>query len=311
MMTSVEIARRATRHLTVSDPSAMAPEEAIQILDAINGALNRYFRYADDQYKRTTATERLLAPVTRTGISIDENGTTLTGGSFLQSERGKSVVIPGDAQYNEIVATDQVLRPFIGSGGASNVSGTIYSDAVPIRNFAVERLASHPRIIETNTTLVPISNGAGTNLNGDPWHRDTGAWYNNTTSRRQGEPTVYMVSYVGGSIDTADEDAVMIVHIDPVPAQALTIEFDIIIRAINLDIASLVTPVALPIHESVFADTFFPLIEGALTASDLWKADPRMTERILDRETKALRDIRLLPKAFHNPTRRVGTVRGF
>lgn len=311
MMTSAEICRRVTRHLAVKDPSDMTPDQKLEILDAINGSLNRYFRYADDQYKRTTATERLLAPASRTGLTISENGVTLTGNPFTLSERGKSVVIPGDAQYNEIVATNQVLRPFTGDGGASNVTGTIYSDAVPIRNFYVERLASHPRIIETNTTLVPIMQGAGTNLNGDPWYRDTGSWYNNTVSRRQGNPTVYKVDYVGGSIATATEDAVMVIRIDPVPAQEFTIEFDLIIRAICLDIDSVLTPVQIPIHESVFADTFMPLIEGHLTTSSLWAAEDRITERILAREAQAIRDIRLLPGEFTIPNNRLGTVRGY
>ena len=125
----------------------MDPSQALELLDAINAGLNRYYRYANDKYKRTTATELLLAPVTRS-ITISADATQTTGSPFLLSERGKSVVIAGDSQFNEIVATNQILRPYQGAGGT--VAATIYSDAVAIRNFYVERLATHPPIVDNS-----------------------------------------------------------------------------------------------------------------------------------------------------------------
>jgi len=227
--------------------------------------------------------------------------TSTTGSPFQLSERGKAVVIEGDAQYNEIVATNQILRPYRGSGGT--VSATIYSDAVAIRNFAVERLATHPQILESNRRLVPISEYQD-DRSVDPWYRDQ-------ESRRLGEPYVYRIDFVGGSRDTASEDAVMVIHVDPIPTSKMTIEFDIIFRAANLGIDALSTPQALPIHESVSPDTFQRLIEAELVSSSLWGADDRITKEVLRREELAMRDIQLLPRDFGVPMRSVGTKRGY
>lgn len=310
MMTSVEIARRATRHLSIKDPSEMDPGQKMELLDAINSGLNRYFRYADDVYKKTTVTELLLAPVSRT-VTIAEDATETTGAPFTLAERGKAIVIPDDEQFNEIVATNQILRPYKGTTGSGGVTSTIYSDAVAIRDFAVERLASHPRIIETNTRLAALGSSSDSNQYGDPWNRDIGTWYKNTVSRNIGNPTVYGVSYVGGSREGGADDAVMIVHLDPIPSIKMTIEFDIIIKAANLGITALSTPTALPIHESVSPDLFQRLIEAELTSSSMWAADNRITNRIESREEQAIAEIKGLTREFSVPSRTEGTAEGW
>ncbi len=299
-VTTVEVARRACRHLSVKDPSGMDPSQAMELVDAINAATFLYFEQADQQYKRTTATELLLAPVSRT-ISLAAGGTTLTSGAFLNSERGKAVLIPDDPDYNEIVATDQVLRPYRGSGGS--VSATIYSDCVAIRDFSVERVVNDPRIVDTNTTLTNTEK-----------FRQPGAvdpWYRATARRTLGDPRYYMVQHVGGSIATSSNDAVVQIKLDPIPARALTIEFDIFIRGATVGIDALTSPVALPIDSTVLAVQFLPLVEGKLLSSSLWAGNDRVTSRVEKEEMAAIASIRNLTSDFARPHRRVGTTFGF
>lgn len=300
-MTTVSAARRACRHLKVNDPDSMDPGQKLELVDALNAALFTYFATTDDGYKRTTATELVLTPQTRT-VTIANGATTITSGAFLDSERGKTVQLGDDGSLNEIVATDQVLRPHRGTGGS--LEATIYSDAIAIRNFAVERIVNRPTVIDTNTLLTDINKIRDEEITTNPWYRST-------RTRAFGDPIYYRVKYVGGSRATGTDDAVAILQLDPIPTRELTIEFDIDIRAVAYGISSLSVASAIPIDETVFAKQFLPLMEHELMASSLWAAS-ELVNRLLDkRHEEALQSIGKLPAFFSRPTHRIKTPTGW
>lgn len=299
-VTTVYVARMATRHLSAKDPSSMSPGQKAELIEAINAALFEYFEEADDNYKRTTATELLLAPVERS-VTIESSATTVTGNPFLASERGKSILIPDDPDYNEIVATNQLLRPFRGTGGT--VTATIYSDAVAIRNFQVERIVTDPKIVDHGRRLIYEDR--------DQVAEEGNIFYRATASRQLGDPVRYSVAYVGGSLATGDDDAVMVIFIDPIPTAALTIEFDILIRAATFGIEALESPSYLPIDRSVFSRQFLPLVEFQLMRSSMWAGTDLASKMILEEYGRATGSIQKLADEFAKPRRSIGTRRGF
>ena len=279
----------------------MDPAQGMQLIDAINAGLYEYFQEADDQYRRTTATELILAPESKT-ITVTKHSEVTTGAPFLESERGKSVLIDGDPHLNEIVATNQLLRPYRGDSGTK--PGTVYSDAVNIRNFQVERIVTDPFIADTGE---PIKNAHSDLV----YNKRLNQVFHSLSSLPTGDPCRYSNFHVGGSIATGGDDSVMILKLDPIPVRELTIQFDILIRAVSLGIETLRDPVLLPIDSTVFAKQFLPLIEEHLTSSSMWIADERMTARIIEKAEQAKESIRNLTHVLSRPKRRVGTKRGF
>ena len=195
-----------------------------------------------------------------------------------------------------------MLRPY--RGGTSGGSATIYSDAVAIRNFAVERIVDDPRIIDTNPRLTNSERFKDGHALREPW-------YLSTASRHLGDPRYYFTKNVGDSIATGTDDATIVVQLDPIPARELTIEFDILIRATTFGIDAISTPTELPIDSTVFAAQFLPLMEEHLITSSMWAASPEMTQRIERKALGARGSVLRLPNNKTVPRRRVRTARGF
>lgn len=302
-MTTAEIARRSTRHLSVKDPDDMEPSQAIELVDAINEGVNRFFELAPDIYKRTTLSELLNGPVSRS-VSVTEDDDEIgVDSSFLSSERGRAIAIPGDPTMNEIVGTRQMLRPYRGATGT--YMATIYSDAVAFRDFKIERIMTAPRIVDTNSVLLDSEHQKSRTVAADAWYRRT------TAEGVIGDPKFFKLLYVGGTIATGTEDAVMIMQLDPIPGRKLTIEMDVAIRAVNYGITALSAATEMPIHSSVSPDAFQPLVEYALMASSMWVGTNHNNRMVENREREARTRISLLPTQFAPTRRKVRTKPGY
>lgn len=300
-MQTIELLRRATRHLTVKDPDKMEPSQRIELVDALNEAINRFYEVAPDCYRRTTCTELLSAPEL-VEIGVTGGDFNLASGSFTSAQRGRSILIPGDPIYNEIVAPDQLLRAY--RGVTSTQTATVYSDCVTFRDFKVQRIVNRPRIVDTNTELVDAERYHS------PDSRDT-RWHRGGPGRTLGDPRAFWIDYVGGTIATGTNDAVMLVRLDPVPARELAIEMDIHILAANYGMSAISTPIETPIHASVSADAFQPLMEVALMRSSMWAGSDRVDAALLKAEQVALSRIQNLPILWGPVRRRVRTRPGY
>lgn len=253
-MNTVQLAQIVSRHLDVTDLSALESDKALELVDAINFGIQTFFSLAPNSYSRTTLSHTVQTPDTA-NLSLTKGSNATDTASFLRTQRGSSVIIEGDAKINEITGETTLLHDYSGPTGIHTAK--IYYDAVPVTDFLILELVTEPKIVETGKTIRQMSDGN---------HRNT------VDPRYESEtdyPEYYTLEYVGGSLD-ADIDAVFQLRFVPRPVVTCSIKFDAHILPVAYEIPVLTTPATVPVPHSLVSRLLVPLIEGRLSDSTLW-----------------------------------------
>lgn len=149
-MKAIALANRLAPDLSEKSLSDLPADVLLQILDAINGGIQKMDAIAPFETKTTTASLALAAPLT-VSIGVTDASATITGTTFTDDQLGRTIKVDGDSIENQIVGPTSLLHPYSGTTGT--VSATIYSDAVPLPE-PYRRLVNDPHILETNRDLV-------------------------------------------------------------------------------------------------------------------------------------------------------------
>ena len=177
-MKAIALAKRLSRDLneiSVNEPTSDSKQE---LLDAINGALQRLDAIAPFQTK-TTLASLYLDPAVTLSIGVTHGGTEITGSTFTNDQYGRTIRIEGDEIDNQISGVTSLLHPYTGPTGT--VSATVYSDAIALPEPYVE-LVGHPIIIETGRPLCHHQ------IRNVTWHK-----------KKSGEPRCYWVESNAGN----------------------------------------------------------------------------------------------------------------
>lgn len=307
-MTTVEALTQCLRNTRVKDLSNATGDDALCLVRALNEAVQDVFSLAPDNHKRTTFSHYLDDPETVSGIYLSTGETVVSSGTpFTTAQRGCTIVLAGDPTHNEVVSTTAVLKPYLGSE-STPFTGSLYYDAVPITDFAIERITSHPRVTTINQqerTLLQVSpethyHQPGS-VHGDEW------WWAQSTS--DGLPRYYRVHYVGGSIQN-ENDALVILRVAPRPSEAMTITFEADVRPAAFAVTCLHDAKEIPISRTA-ANHLLPLIEAHLVGTPIWTGGPMATQRALNREQEARRLCMNMTDSFVRSVRRAGTTKGW
>ena len=253
-MNTVQLAQTLTRHLNVTDLSALEADKALEFLDAINFGVQTFYSLAPDAYSRTTISHTVHTPdIVEIGVTRGSN--EISTNAFLATHRGASIVIDGDDKVNEITGENLLLHDYSGITGTK--SATIYYDAVPITDFLILQIVNTPEIVETGKKIHEYST-ARLNHARDPRYASPSDY-----------PEYYSLEYVGGSLD-AEIDAVFQLRFVPRPTVVCSVKFDAHILPVAYSISALTTPVTVPVPQSLVSRLLIPLIEGRLSDSTLW-----------------------------------------
>jgi len=309
-MKTTELVRKIIRRLNVNDWGALPLDGRMEVVDCINSALQRLYSELPSQYRITTISSTLQAPATQDIDVVNGSNETLlssgpSGVPFTDEQRGSTVVIGDDPQFNEIVSNTQILDAYQGSTG--NVTATIYNDAVPIWDRDIVRIVDEPRL-NNGTTLYRIENLVNELLTVDGFV--AGVNSNRMSHRQTGSPIRYLIDMVGHSQSDGSTEPIVILRVDPMPEKAYTIRFDAELSPMRVRFSHLQEPVSLPVPDNMVEGMLLPLCYDELTASPYWGNDK--TIPLIQRNAeKALIMAQRATAYFAKPANRVRTKPGF
>lgn len=304
-MTTVEIFQRLLKESAATDLSLLDASDALDLVDSLNGGMQKFFEEAPTAYKRTTISERLAVPRT-ISLGVTQGSAQVSGTPFLATERGCSIVIDGeDIIRNEIVDTNQLLHDITGSTGSR--SATIYHDAIPFTDFSIERMISDPVWIDprrganAQRRLIPDTQYATDTNNRE-------AWYLNFGRDSTGSPQWYHVLY-GGMVQGSD--IIWALRIYPMPSFALTVKMDVELRPLRYKLASLQTPAVLPLPDGLVEQILLPICLGEMARKTLFSGNTSRRDMLIGDGNRAITAAGKVQRSINRPRRKVRTAYGY
>ncbi len=253
-MKSIAFANRLSRPFGGKSFTELDADTRLEILDAINGGLQKVHALAPPDSKITTASIYLAAPLA-VSLEVSQGSEDINGYAFTADQLYCTIRVDGDAVDNQIIGESELLHPYAGSSGT--VSATIYHDATAVPE-PYDEMVGNPRIIETRRELFPYS--PPVDLWGD-WRR-----------RPVGEPRFY---HVEANARNQNPPAPSVIRMDTLPASAYRLQTKFTLAPARVAFADLLSPESseLPMREEYIEAYLLPICRGILADSDRWK-DP-------------------------------------
>lgn len=138
MMTTLQAAQGAMRHLTAGNLAALPVSEAAHLVNALNSVMTEYLAALPAAEKTSPGSARLRAPL-MLSLSILQgargfaytNGLPYPAGGYAREEDllGHTVSLAGDAALNRLQRPGELLNPYLGPR-AGDAPAIFYGDAV-------------------------------------------------------------------------------------------------------------------------------------------------------------------------------------
>lgn len=287
-MKAIALANRLCRDLKEDSVTNLTADARLEILDAINGGLQRMDAVAPFQTKTTTASLYLEAAAT-VSIGVTLGSTETTGTAFTGDQYGRTIRIAGDDIDNQIAGTASLLHPYAGATGT--VSAVIYSDAVALPEPYAE-LVGDPKILETGRDLT---------------HQKVrcSRW----TKKNSAEPRFYWVEANAGNRSPGSP---AVIRFDALPDRAYRLEVEVTLAPSRVLFSDLLTPgPELPLRGEHVELYLLPIARGLLASSAMWR-DAESKGNARDEAKTAEQKYEVLaPKTLATPRSSVRTKTGF
>ena len=293
-MTTVQLFHRMGRMTRSGDFTRLSLTEQTDLMDAANSALQEVYGLLPTVYKELTEGFVLPAPVAITG-TINNNTTEFSADIFTPDQFGRSVVLDGDANWNQIIDTNKVLNPYQGQSGTIN--GTVYGDAVYSRRYPFDRIIGNPRFPNQGSTLMmnpnlrPTSDGAG-------W------WLFQQTI---GQPLYWWTQAMGNS---QGNEPLLVLRFSPAPSMTYVVDVRISYWPKRLVMADYDEATTIPVPDQMLEKALIPLALQSLSMTPIWNPqyDARRYDEAADRARVFLK---MMPGQISSPNNRVFTPLGF
>ncbi len=310
-LTSIQLAQRLTRSLTVRDVSELPVDELARLQDALNAGWNSYLSLLPAGRKENPRAELLAAPLTR-DVTLTDGARAFTyvlgSGAFpvgsyaAESDLyGHSVQLPGDARLNRLRAAGSLLAPYLGSGGT--VTATFYGDA--LRLGTDQQRLIHPPLWRAESSSHPCPLLRLTHQNAPAgWESYPGQ----LPVLASGEPRYWWTE----SFPASGQDAApsWMIRLWPLPPARGILSFTVSALPDAFSLEDFITPRTLPVPDRELPH-LLALCEPHLILSPLWRADAdkAAVASAPSAAMKALRD--LIPDSFDSQPNAAGTPHGF
>jgi len=337
-MNTFEFYQRLLRPLKANSLESLTAAEGLELVDALNYALQMFYRVAPDRMKRKALSYYLPQPRT-IEISVangsksiaaglhDENGEAiltedelvleLDGVIVVQAENiGCSIKIDGDANWNRIDGENLLRDAYQGETGVK--TATIYSDVIALDGLSIESLANDPRL-DTGETLIhdemirqfgtdyDIYYGSASSAMGSYAHS---YGYRTAADRKLGRPERYYIGHLGDRSYGKVELQGLIV-LDPIPVSPYNVKLDAFWKPLRFKLDTLLhNAVTLPLPDDLMESVLIPLAMDQLTYSDLWKNE-KAIKHTQDKAADARAMISDLPQFIAVPNNECGTPIGY
>lgn len=286
-MKAIALANRLSRDLDEKSVNDLTADARLEILDAINGAIQLMHGLASNESKTTTGGIVLDEPLS-VSLGVTFGSVDTTGDAFSSDQLYRTIRIDGDGIDNQIVGPNRLLHPYAGQSGT--VVAIIYCDAVAVVE-PYEELISNPRILETDTELTNWPR---------PWH---------PMSKPVRRPMCYQVE---ANARNQNSQAPSVIRFDSLPDQLYRLEAKFSLAPARIGFPDLLAPGAdIPLRAEHVEAYLLPIARGIMTTSSLWK-NANTKPSALKASEKAEADYEArIPRTLVTPNNRTRTKRGF
>lgn len=287
-MKAIAFANRLARDIDEKSVIDLTADIRLEILDAINGGLQKLHALAPATSKITTGSIALTAPLSMT-LGVTAGSSTITGATFTADQLYRTVRITGDDIDNQVVGSTELLHPY--NGGTGTVAATLYCDAVAISE-PYEELVDDPRILETGRDLHHHKICSVT------WHR-----------KQVAEPCFY---WPEANARNQNSSAPSVIRFDRLPDRAYRLQAQFSLAPARITFSDLLAPGAeIPLREEHVESYLLPVSRAILTSSRLWR-DPATKTSVTNEGEAAEQKYRIFaPTTLATPSNHVGTPDGF
>lgn len=295
-MNTTQLSRAIARHLAVPDSSNLESDAILDVLNAINSGLHRFFMEAPSFLKRTTFSSTFKAPVSLSLNFSSQYSSTVLGTPFQAEWFGCGVKIAGIPQVNEITGPSSLLDEWLLPN--LSVEAEILFDAQPI-NVMLERITSDVRAYnDQHPNGIVLQRYQGMT----PWHRHWGPWM------QARQPHWFYRLEPAAIVTGGNTTALLRIH--PAPSVDTIVRFEAELAASSITATELIQGAGIPVADS-WIPLLIPLCEEALTYSPLWR-DPRSKEEIRRNAAMVIAErIKKLPQDSGVTGAAVGTPWGY
>lgn len=254
-MTTVELFHRIGRRARGGDFTRLSMSEQSDLMQAANVALQTLYGLLPNAYKEQTQGFVLPAPAT-VSLAVTQYSQTVAASSFTAAQIGRSIVLPGDGNWNQIIDTDKLLNPYMGASGT--VSATVYGDAFYSTDYPLDRIVGNPRFPSggsatvLNRELIPVSNPSSWN------------WLSQQTT---GTPQFWWTQSIGFS---QGKEPIIVFRVMPAPTSAYALSVRISYWPKRLTLADYTDAARVPVPDQFIDTVLVPLALQALMATPVW-----------------------------------------
>jgi hypothetical protein len=289
-MTTLQLANALARHTRFPDLASTPADVRLEILHAINAALQTVYSRLPAAYKRQPFSALLRAPADVNLTFTAQYATTTTGDVFTEAQKRCTVLVSGDADYNQVTGLNSVRDAFTGSTLAT--TARVWSDAIPV-DATIERLSKPLSVFRNGEKVTELTR----------WDEPY-----DVLAQPPGTPERYSVEPVAAS---QGSDPEFYLRVWPLPVDVFKIRAEVEISTVRVTFAQIVNaPAVLPIGERMAESILLPIAKAAFTDSTAWE-NPSTIARIRDGGAAAEEQIKLIAMDFAPGFNSVGTPAGY
>lgn len=293
-MTTIEYLHRIGRHARGGDFTKLSMSEQSDLINAANTALQQSYNLLPAYYKEMTEGFYLPGPQTIT-VNVTQYSNVVTAATFTDEQIGRSVIIDGDSQWNQVIATDRLMNPYMGPTGTAGAQ--LYGDAWYSTRFPFDRVIGNP--VFTNPSLGILQWNTMSNSGGPvaPW----------LFQNQVGQPVTWWAQMLGNS---EGNEPLMVLRFCPAPNQNYSMRIRTSYWPKRITLANVNQASTLVCPDQFLETVFVPLGLRALMSTPAW--EQRNDDNvIIDAADRAEAFAKLQPGQNAAPNNRVGTPRGY
>jgi len=285
-MKVISLANRLSRDLSEKSMADLTADTKQELLDAINGGLQRLNSLAPAESKTVPISIPLAAPLT-IALGVTNGSYDITGHDFAADECYRTIVIDGDDLLNSVVGANELFHPYSGTTGT--VSATLYCDAVMLPE-PYSSLIGDPRIMETMTTLIHFQPDA-------------------LRRKHPARPNYY---WMEANARNQNPPAPLVMRFDTLPDRAYRLESKAVVAPTKITFSDLLTAgIDVPLIDEHVECYLLPVARGLLSSSGMWRNKETVAMVRDDAKAAENRYATLVPTTFATPRNLVRTKQGF
>lgn len=299
-ITVPQLFHRMGRRTRTGDYTKLSMSEQTDLCEAATSALQRLYNALPTYFKEQSQGFVLPGPLAITGVGVTQYSKTITGYSFTSAQFGQTVVLDGDAGWNQIIGTDELLNPYMGSTGTAN--GTIYGNAIHSDTYPLDRIIGNPQFANQNQGPI-FFGGIGIGI-GNMNTQMPASWL---FAQAVGVPQMCWPQVFGNS---QGERPIMVLRFAPAPTSAIAINVRMGFWPKRLTLADYEAATMLCVPDQFIEPSLIKMCVQELMGMPLWvtsERDDRIYQAGIDGEAYAKNQA----GQIMTPANRVGTPVGW